>query len=491
MIEEASGYFQKCIKINPNYYTAIYNYGTLCLENGALTKAFNLLQNAKDQGCKFPELNYYLSISKYNNFEGIQDNLKEFVRVFDNYSDPQLLSSYYLPILYNDNFNDKEIFEFHKKFDKSNQTVKISKNLNDKLRIGYVSADLTNHSVGYFIDPVLENHNKENYEIYLYFNSNKPDAKTKTIQSYNHQWRDIFGKSDNYVYDLIKRDKIDILVDLSGHTSGNRLGVFRKKPSFKQITWIGYPFTTGLKTIDYKFTDEITDPLGQTEKIHTEKLYRIPECFLCYKNENEIHINQSKPLETNNYVTFGSFNNILKISKKQIDIWIKILKLVPNSHLVLKSKHYSSKTVLENVYKIFKNNDIELTRIKLLPMIPSVHGHLAMYNMIDISLDTSPFNGATTTFESLWMGVPVITLAGNKHLSRVGTTILQNLNLSELIAKDDDDYIHKIVKLCNNVDQLKYYQRNLRDLLKNSALCDGKKFTMKIEEAYTKIFNEN
>lgn len=492
MIKEAINCFEICIKIKPNYNTAFFNYGVLCLLNGRVSNALILLQKAKDLGCNYPELNYYINTAKYNNFNGIKEYLEEFLTVFEsNIGNPQFLSSYYLPILYDDSLKNKHLFELHKKFDQSNKIIKGKKNNNIKLRIGYVSADFTGHSVGYFIDPVLENHDTENYEIYLYFNSNKPDYKTKLMQSYGHYWRDIYGKSDDYVYNLIKKDKIDILVDLSGHTAGNRLNVFRKKPSFKQISWIGYPFTTGLKTIDYKFTDNIADPIGKTEVIHTEKLYRISDCFLCYKNENEVHINSKKPFENNKYITFGSFNNILKISKKQLNIWINILKLVPNSHLVLKSIQYSSDDVLKNVYTIFKKNNIDLSRIKLLPMIPSVHGHLAMYNLIDISLDTSPFNGATTTFESLWMGVPVVSLTGNKHLSRVGTTILKNLNLNELIAKDNDTYINKIIALSKNIDQLKYYQSNLRDKLKKSVLCDGKGFTKKIEEAFINIFNEN
>ena len=492
MIKEAIYSFETCIKINPNYKTAFFNYGVLCLKHGRISNSLILLQKAKDLGCDYPELNYYMSTAKYNNINGIDENLKEFINIFDtNSGKPQFLSSYYLPILYSDSFSNKQLFELHQKFDQSNKIIKVNKNNNNKLRIGYLSADFTGHSVGYFIEPVLENHNTENFEIFLYFNSNKPDYKTKIIQSYGHHWRDIFGKSDDFVYDLIQKDKIDILVDLSGHTAGNRLNVFRKKPSYKQISWIGYPFTTGLKTIDYKFTDNITDPIGKTEKIHVEKLYRIADCFLCYKNENEVHINSKKPIENNKYVTFGSFNNILKISKKQLDIWINILKLVPNSHLVLKSIQYSSNEVLNNIYAIFKKNNIETSRIKLLPMIPSVHGHLAMYNLIDISLDTSPFNGATTTFESLWMGVPVVTMTGNKHLSRVGTSILKNLNLNELIAVDNKDYINKIIGLSKKIDQLKYYQKNLRNIMKSSLLCDSNSFTKKIEEAYTKIYSEN
>ena len=212
MIEEAVYCYRMAIKINPKDSNSFFQYGVLCLYNNRVSDSLLLFQKAKELGCNYPELNYYISTSKFNNFDGIKDNLKEFLKVFENNLDnPQFLSSYYLPMLYNENFSNQELFELHKKFDPSKVNLKVNKNNNKKLRIGYVSADFTNHSVGYFIDPVLENHNSEKFDIYLYFNSNKPDDKTKKFISYDHNWRDIFDKSDEYVYQLIKKDKIDVL----------------------------------------------------------------------------------------------------------------------------------------------------------------------------------------------------------------------------------------------------------------------------------------
>ena len=491
MIREAALFFEKSILIKPDFFTSLFNYGNLCLNNGKVQEGLNLLKKAKELNCTYPEIDYLINTAEFNSFGVIKNNLKKFVKTFEkNLDNPQHLSSYYLPILYSDIFSNKELFDFHKKFDTSNKKVKVLKNNNNKIRIGYVSADFTGHSVGYFFEPLLQNHDLKKFDIFLYFNSNRPDEKTKKFQSYSCNWRDIFGKSDEYVYELIKNDKIDILVDLAGHTKGGRLGVFRKKPSYKQITWLGYPHTTGLKTIDYKLTDNITDPKGETEKYHSEKLYRINDCFLCYKNDFNTPISKKIPFEENNYITFGSFNNILKISEKNLFTWIDILRKVPNSMLVLKSIQYSSSEVNKNFYKMFSENGINSERVKFLPKIPSIHGHLAMYNMIDISLDTFPFNGATTTFESLYMGVPVITMTGVRHVSRVGTSILKNLNISDLITLNENDYINKAIELSKNLKALKNYRRELRDNLLNSKLCDGQKFTKKIEKAYLKIFNE-
>ena len=491
MVREAAICFEKSISIKPDFYTSFFNYGSLCLKNGKVQEGLNLLEKAKELNCSYPEIDYLISTAKFNNFEGFKKNLDKFVSTFElNIDNPQFLSSYYLPILYTDIFSNRELFDFHKKFDASNEKVKVIKNDNKKIRVGYVSADFTGHSVGYFFEPLLQNHDLKKFDIFLYFNSNRPDEKTKKFQSYNSNWRDIFGKSDDYVYKLIKNDKIDILVDLAGHTKGGRLGVFREKPSYKQISWLGYPHSTGLKAIDYKFTDNITDPEGETEKYHSEKLYRIKDCFLCYKNDLNTSISKKNPFEENNHITFGSFNNILKISEINLFTWIEILRNVPSSILVLKSIQYSSSEVKKNFSEIFSQNGINTERVKLLPMIPSIHGHLAMYNMIDISLDTFPFNGATTTFESLYMGVPVITMAGDRHVSRVGASILKNLNMNDLITTNKDDYINRAIGLSKDFKTLKNYRCELRNKLLNSKLCDGQNFAKKIENAYLEIFNE-
>ena len=247
------------------------------------------------------------------------------------------------------------------------------------------------------------------------------------------KWTEIFDKSDNEVFDIIVNDKIDILVDLSGHTQGNRLTVFAKKPAPIQISWLGYPNTTELSSIDYRFTDMITDPIGQTEKYYSETLYRLPNNFLCFTGEEETELLREIPFVHNNYITFGSFNNFSKITDETIKIWSNILNLIPNSRLVLKT---SRENLEFNRYiKLFSNEGIEKKRIDFINRISNYREHLELYNKIDIALDTFPYNGTTTTFEALWMGVPVITIKGNSHVSSVGASILTNIGLTKFYCK--------------------------------------------------------
>ena len=490
-IAKALENFEKSIELAPYSYIGYYNYGLFCLNAGKIHDALTFLTKSKDLGNTVPELDYLISMSQFNNLSGKKTFLHKLYHNGKlNKFTPEQISPILMPVLYSSQFSSDQIFELHKCFDKEQKNKKVDKNNNSKIRIGYVSADLNNHSVGYFFEPLIENHNLKKFEIFIYYNNNKSDEKNIHLQTYCKNWRNIFKKNDEYVFNLIKSDKIDILIDMSGHTARNRLEIFRQKPAFKQISWLGYPNSTGLKCIDYKFTDMIADPIGQSEMYHTEKLYRIPGSFICYKNDHKTNISNIKPLENNKYITFGSFNNISKISKTNLETWAKILKKVPNSQIVLKSQQYSSSVITKQFIEHFKKLDISQSRIKLLPYIPSTHGHLAMYNMIDISLDTFPYNGATTTMESLWMGVPVITLTGQTHVSRVSTSILENLNLQSLISKNLDDYIETTVNLSKNLDLLKYYQNSLRSLLENSVLCDGKGFARKIETAYEKIFSE-
>ena len=485
--------YNKAIQLNPNSYLGYFNLGLFCLNHGKMNEALKSFINSKDLGNPNPDLDFLINTSKYNNLETNKTLFKEIYKKSKiEKITPQWISSHLLTSLYSDELSPQKIFEMHKYFGKDNEntTKKIIKNKNLKIRIGYVSGDLNCHSVGYFFEPLIENHNLDKFEIFIYYNNNKFDDKNKILQSYCKNWRNVYEFDDHHLLNLIKNDKIDILVDLSGHTSRNRLEVFRKKPAYKQISWLGYPATTGLSSIDYKFTDKIADPLNKSENFYTEKLYRIENSFLCYKNSFNTPISKSKPFEVNGFITFGSFNNISKITKKDLETWIAILKKVSDSQLVLKSHRFTSENKTKDFIDFFKKNDFDINRIKLLPFIKSTHGHLAMYNMIDICLDTFPFNGATTTMEALWMGVPVITLTGETHVSRVGTSILRNLNLNEFIAEDRDDYIDKAKKLSKNTDGLKLYQKEMRIKLKNSVLYDGKNFAKKIERAYINIFNE-
>ena len=270
--------------------------------------------------------------------------------------------------------------------------------------------------------------------------------------------------------------------------AGNRLAVFASKPAPLQITYLGYPNTTGLSAIDYRITDKIADPEGNSDLFHSEKLIRVSNCFLCYTGNDSFKIKKSLPLYCNNYITFGSFNNFTKINSDVIDIWSNVLKSIPKSRLILKNSdiNSNSKFILDE----FINKGVNINNILIYDKINEMSDHMNLYNSIDIALDTFPFNGATTTFEALWMGVPVITFLGATHASRVSSSILYNLDLESLIAKNIDDYQKKIIEISNNHKFLQNLRNELRNRIKNSSLCDGKPFAEEIEQIYHKVWKQ-
>ena len=295
------------------------------------------------------------------------------------------------------------------------------------------------------------------------------------------------GMSDEEVAELIRKDKIDILVDFAGHTANNRILLFARKPAPIQVSWIGYLATTGLSTIDYKIVDSYTDPPGKTEQFYTEKLIRLPESFLCYLPDKDSPEVGPLPALSTGHITFGSFNNFAKVTPEVFTLWARILNELPDSRLILKGKSFSDKTTCQYAINMFTERGISAERITLQSWDPSPK-HLESYNQVDIGLDTFPFNGATTTCEAIWMGVPVITLAGTAYHSRVGVSLLSNVGLPELIAKTHDEYIGIAVNLASDIEKLQLLRKSLRDRMSHSPLTDAKRFTANLEMCYHKMW---
>lgn len=354
----------------------------------------------------------------------------------------------------------------------------------EKIKIGYVSPDFRFHPVAHFFTPLLTSHDRSRFEIYCYSNVFTPDNITSNIAKLSDHFISIVGMDDEDAADLIEKDGIDILIDLSGHTANNCLPVFNLKPAPVQITYLGYPSTTGLTTMDYRLTDNIADPPGSGQ-YYTEKLIRLDGGFLCYSGADHVKP-QPRPCLKNQYITLGSFNNLPKINTNVIALWSRILHKLPNSRLILKCRQLKDKGVRSRIRNEFKRNDIPFRKVKLLPMIPDVQDHLKLYNKIDIALDTFPYNGTTTTFEALWMNVPVITLRGNTHAGRVGASILTHANLSGLIAENQDQYMQIVTNLAETL--LNGYTFECRSLVKTA--CDPKVFTDKLEEIYEKLLRD-
>ncbi|MBC7881206.1 MAG: hypothetical protein H7Y37_07720 [Anaerolineae bacterium] len=358
-----------------------------------------------------------------------------------------------------------------------------------RLRIGYLSPDLFCHSVANFFEPLLETHNRAGFEIFCYAEVEHPDTTTERLQKLSDHWCFTCQLSDEELVAQIRNDQIDILVDLAGHTANSRLLVFAYRPAPVQVTYLGYPNTTGLSQIDYRFTDALADP-PRAEELHTETLVRLPKGFLCYRPISEVPEVLPPPCLVNGYITFGSFNSLQKLNSEIIQCWAAILLEIPDSRLLLKSSAFSDQLTLEDVQQRFLEAGIPAERLILVGRIPVRSAHVGYYSQIDIALDPFPYNGTTTTCEALWMGVPVITLEGNSHVSRVGVSLLSQLDLQEFIATTQTEYIETAVRLANNIDYLAQLRSQLRQRMAASSLCDAPSLAARIEESYRWMWDQ-
>ncbi|KAH9674499.1 putative UDP-N-acetylglucosamine--peptide N-acetylglucosaminyltransferase SPINDLY [Citrus sinensis] len=318
------------------------------------------------------------------------------------------------------------------------------------------------------------------------------DAKTirfrEKVMKKGGIWRDIYGIDEKKVAAMVREDKIDILVELTGHTANNKLGMMACQPAPVQVTWIGYPNTTGLPTIDYRITDSLADP-PETKQKHVEELIRLPECFLCYTPSPEAGPVCPTPALTNGFITFGSFNNLAKITPKVLQVWARILCAVPNSRLVVKCKPFCCDSVRHRFLSTLEQLGLESLRVDLLPLILLNHDHMQAYSLMDISLDTFPYAGTTTTCESLYMGVPCVTMAGSVHAHNVGVSLLTKVGLKHLIAKNEDEYVQLALQLASDVTALANLRMSLRDLMSKSPVCDGQNFALGLESTYRNMWH--
>lgn len=360
--------------------------------------------------------------------------------------------------------------------------------LERRLRIGYVSADFRNHPIGIFIEQTLAHHDKSGFEIFCYSNQSVNDDLTVRLRRHADQWREIVGQPDELVAQSIRKDNIDILIDLAGHSSGNRLLTFALKPAPVQATWIGYIATTGLKAIDYILGDQFVTPPGD-EHYYVEQVKRLPHSFLCFTPPDYPIEVTSLKAASGNGIKFGCFNNTAKLTTEVIRVWARLLQAIPDSRLLLKSQGFSD-VITQNHYRsLFAKQGIQSDRLEFEGGSPRDE-YLAAYREVDIGLDPFPFNGGTTTVEALWMGVPVISLRGDRFVGRMGASILNAVGLGEFVADDEDDYIGKAKALAADVPRLAELRNGLRAQLLNSPLCDGPGFTRDLESVYRTMWKE-
>lgn len=356
-----------------------------------------------------------------------------------------------------------------------------------KLRIGYVSPDFRGHSVAYFIEPILANHDPNTVETFCYAQVPDPDSTTARLRQFSHHWRDISDLSDAKLAEQVRADGIDILVDLAGHTAHHRLLMFARKPAPIQITYLGYPNTTGLKAVDYRFTDTWADPLGQ-DIYYREALVRLPLGFLCYAPPRDAPSVCPLPAAKNGYTTYGSFNTLAKINTEVVACWAKILASDPDARLLLKNKSFQNNRARDRYSVLFEQHGVDPKRVEMMGWTSSSQDHLSHYQRIDIALDTFPYNGATTTCEALWMGVPVITLVGDRHAGRVGLSLLSQLGLERFATETTQSYVQEAVRLSADFDELAELRAQARARMNDSPLRQGREFTNQLEQTYRQLW---
>jgi protein O-GlcNAc transferase len=343
-----------------------------------------------------------------------------------------------------------------------------------RLRLGFVSPDLGRHPVGYFLVRVLEHLGRGRHETFCYSDRVVEDDLTRRLRAAATHWRDVIGMDDQRLAGRIRADRIDVLFDLAGHTARNRLLVFARKPAPIQITWIGYEGTTGLGAMDYLIADRLMIPTG-SERHYRERVLRMPDGYLCYDPPESAPPVGPPPSLNNGFATFGSFNNPAKITPEVVAVWARILRAAPTAHLLMKYRGLGDPAVRRRSLDLFAAHGIGPERLDLLPW-SSYPDYLATYRRVDLVLDPFPFSGSTTTCESLWMGVPVITSPGETFASRHSLSHLTNVGLTETIARDPDAYVECAVAMAGDPSRLVALRSGLRGRMAASPLCDGERF---------------
>lgn len=540
--KDAISFFKNAIKLDNNSYQAHHQLGLTYEKIGEFDKAivsYNIANTVNFEGFFYSYNNLgniYLSLKDFNkskecferalklkgdNFASVYNNFANFyyevaeVELAISFLEKAIMEDeknlkYYSTLLSIVNYLDKDSDYYKKYFEKFNKNIPIYadnflKNFSystdlKKIKVGFLSSDFRNHPVGYFLEDFFSELKKNSLvEIYAYYDNHHKDELSSRLENNSDYWNNVCKLSDIELINLIRSDGIHILVDMMGHTYSNRLRIFPNKPAPVQITWAAFLSSTGLKHIDYI----LTDPFVTTEDMQnqfSEKILLMPKiwCPLSKSYLQSINTTIETPAKNNNFITFGSFNNIRKINDNVIKIWSTILKKVSNSKLFIKSSDFKNKIILDKFIEKFLLQGVE--KINLILETESERNELLKcYNKIDIALDTFPYNGGTTSLEASWMCVPILTLKGNKFISRCGYSINKNLNMSDWIATNEDDYINKAILYSKNINELNKIRSRLLESSRKTALFDSSQFAndfvmniMNIWSNYKKIkYNEN
>jgi len=524
---QAIAVFRQAIILKPNYAEAYSNLGVILRDTGRLDEAIAAFRQAITLKSDFSEAHNNLGVALNNkgqldpaiaeyrqalalkpNYAGAYNNLgnalkdkgqldeaiaayRQAIAIQANYADAH--SNLVLCLHYHPGFDAPAIAqELHRWNQEHAAPLKrhIQPHTHDhnpdrRLRIGYISPDFLGHPVGRFLLPLLANHDRQRHELFAYAQVPVPDAMTQRLRACTHSWCNVVGLSDAQVSDIIRRDQIDILVDLTLHAAHNRLGVFARKPAPVQITYLAYAGSSGLQAMDYRLSDPYLDPPHMDESVYSEQTLHLPESYWCYQSIIDLPP-QPAPVLEQGFITFGCLNDFCKVNQPLLNLWAKLLLAVPRSRLLLHTHEGSHR---QHVLEYLQQVGIDPRRVSFAGKVP-LTAYFELYQSIDIALDTQPFGGGTTTCDALWMGVPVVSLLGKTAVGRAGLSILSNVALPELVAKTPEEYVQIAVNLANDLPRLQQLRSTLRQRMKQSPLMDAPRFARNIEAAYRQMWRK-
>jgi predicted O-linked N-acetylglucosamine transferase (SPINDLY family) len=491
--DEALKSYEYALSIRPDFTEAHGNKGNVLKDLGRLDEAVTCYKQALAIRQTYSEAQCNLG-SVMMSMGQLDEALICFERTLANKPNHRLAANNYLhTLLYQPSISNDDLFKECRKIADERKSTNtpmpfpmLNLENNNRIRIGYISSDFRDHPVGHNIMPIFANHDYQKYEIFCYAELTSPDSMTNEFQEYADHWRMIKGLTDYEVAEHIRGDNIHIAVFLGGHFDENRPDIASYRAASIQVALYGGT-TTALDTMDYWLTDKILHPKNTTEQF-TEKLWHLPSLFTYPVPKDTPHENDL-PAIKNGYVTFVSFNKPCKINDDVIDLWAEILDAIPESRLHLKFINIlSNKSIAKRILARFEFKGIPSKRIYLISKKENAYDHLLRYNQADIALDTFPFSGATTTFQAMWMGVPVVTLLGDRFIARMGGTLMSQVGLGSITANTKDEYLSLAISMAKDINRLQETRKTLRKKISDSSLCNGLLYTQNLEKAYHDMF---
>jgi predicted O-linked N-acetylglucosamine transferase (SPINDLY family) len=496
-LDDAVATYRQALQVNPSYAEGYSNLASVLQSQNKLDESIASFKEAIRLKPDFAQA--------HNNLGGVYLRLGELGQALPNFHqalrlDPNMSavrSSLLFCMNYDPEADPDDVFAAHRdwglrceesvkcdvqsaKRDDTSLTSHIAHRTSHALRVGYVSPDLRFHPLTRYLEPVLAHHDRKKVQVFCYAEGSHADAVTARLQRLVPKWRPTSRLTETQIVEQIRADKIDVLVDLAGHTANNRLRVFAHKPAPVQVTWLGYMNTTGLTTMDYRLTDEVLDPPCQPVR-DTEELFRLPSGMCCFAPPEDAPDFSPLPAQSLGHLTFGSLHGLLKVNARVFDLWSQVLKAVPDARLLMFHDTVMG-TAQDRIRREFADRGIASERLDL-RQGSCTPGYLQIYEEIDVSLDVFPWTGGVTTCESLWMGVPVLTLAGVRPASRNSAALLARVDLSDWAADTPEQYVAIAAHIQEDLPRLAELRTDLRQRMR-MTLCDAERFTRELEEAY-------